>query len=190
MYITDRTKWRSWLSQNYNKKPEIWLIFYRKDSGRPRLSYDGAVLEALCFGWIDSLVKKIDHESFAQRFSPRKKTSSLSQMNLERVRELIKQGKMTKVGLDAISHVYDPKKDNSKNFTIPPDILKAIKENKAAWKNFQNFPPEYQRIRIAYIQSRKRHGISIYKKALSYFIKMTAQNKHIGAVAERKNEKH
>lgn len=188
LYLTDRNKWRSWLSKNYNRQPEIWLLFYNKASGKPRLSYDKSVLEALCFGWIDSIVKKVNDQSFAQRFSPRKNTSSLSQMNLERVRELIKQGKMTKAGLAAISHVYDSTKDNIEDFTFPPDILKAIKKNKGAWKNFQKFPPKYQRIRVAYLQSRKRHGISMYKKALSYFIKMTAQNKRIGTVTERKNK--
>ncbi len=111
LYVTNRKEWRSWLTKYADSEPEIWLIYYRKVTKKPRISHDDAVLEALCFGWIDSTAKKIDDERFAQRFSPRKKTSKLSQINLERVRQLIKEKKMTKAGLLAIAHVYDPKTD-------------------------------------------------------------------------------
>jgi uncharacterized protein YdeI (YjbR/CyaY-like superfamily) len=143
-------------------------------------------LKALCYGWIDSIVKKVDDERFAQRFSPRKPTSILSQMNKERIRELIKEKKMTKYGLEAIAHVFDPETDRTEKFKIPPDILKALKANKDAWKYFKKMPPSYQRIRIAYIENYKRDRMDMYKKTLAYFIKMTAQNKRIGFVRERK----
>src|SRR5512135_236356 len=94
LYVTTRNKWRRWLAKNHDKELEIWLVYYRKDTGKPRISYDDAVLEALAYGWIDSTIKKLDDERFAQRFSPRRSTSVLSQMNKERVRELIKNGKM------------------------------------------------------------------------------------------------
>lgn len=186
LYVTIRKTWRAWLSKNHDKEKEIWLVYYRKETGKPRISYDDAVLEALAFGWIDSTVKKIDGERFAQRFSPRRKTSGISQMNRERVRQLIKEKKMTKAGLSAIAHVYDSKKDRKSKFTIPPGILKAIKANKDAWKNFQKMPASYKRIRVAYIESRKRHGVWMYNKALAHFIKMTAQGKRIGFVRERR----
>lgn len=180
LYLTKRSEWRAWLSKNHNKEPDIWLLFYSKASGKPRLSYDDAVLEALCFGWIDSIVKKVDTESFAQRFSPRKKTSVLSQMNTERVRELIKEGKMTKTGLAAIAHAFDPKTDKEDEFTIPKGILKALKNNATAWENFNKMPPSYQRIRVAYIESRKRHSTGMYIKALNNFIRATEKGKQIG----------
>lgn len=186
LYVTTRRKWRSWLAKNHNKESEIWLVYYRKDTGKPRISYDDAVLEALAYGWIDSTAKRIDDERFAQRFSPRKSTSLLSQMNKERVRELIKNGKMTAAGLAAIAHVYNPKTDKSESFSMPPGILKAIKANRDAWKYFQIMPEAYKRIRAAYIESRKRHGIGPYKKALANFVKMTAKNKRIGFVKERR----
>ena len=185
LYVTKRAKWREWLKKNHKKESEIWLIFYKKNSGRPRISYDDAVLEALAFGWIDSIVKKIDEPSFAQRFSPRKSSSVLSQMNKERIRELIKEGMMTKAGLAALSHAYDPVKDIKERFVIPTGILKALKKNKEAWKNFQNFPESYKRIRVAYIESRKRHSTGMYQKALSNFVKVTAEGKRIGFVKER-----
>lgn len=186
LYVKNRKAWRAWLKKHHKAAPEIWLVYFRKETGKPRIPYDDAVLEALAFGWIDSTAKKIDEERFAQRFSPRRKTSQLSQMNKERVRELIKQGLMTKAGLEAIVHVYDPKKDKKEKFAIPAGIEKALKENKDAWENFQKMPEAYKRIRIAYIESRKRHGVWMYKRALDYFITMTAQNKRIGFVKERR----
>lgn len=185
LYVTSRIDWRKWLSQHHNSARDIWLIFYKKSSGKPRLSYDDAVLEALAYGWIDSIVKRVDDESFAQRFSPRKPTSVLSQMNKERIRELIKEKKMTPAGLAALRHVFNPDTDTHEAFVIPPGILKALMRDAAAWRNFQTFPESYKRIRIEYIESRKRHGIAEYKKSLKHFIAQTAKNKRIGFVKER-----
>jgi uncharacterized protein YdeI (YjbR/CyaY-like superfamily) len=184
LYVDNRKKWRLWLSKHHKTESEIWLIYYRKETGKPRISYDDAVMEALCYGWIDSIFKKIDDECFAQRFSPRKSKSELSQMNKERIRELIKEKKMTKWGMEAIAHAFNI--DEPDNFVIPSDILKKLKANKNAWKHFQKIPSPYQRIRIAYIEGRKRHSMDMYKKSLDRFIKMTAQNKRIGFVRERR----
>jgi uncharacterized protein YdeI (YjbR/CyaY-like superfamily) len=187
LYVIKRKDWRKWLVKNHKKQKEVWLIYYRKKTGKTRIPYDDAVLEALCYGWIDSIVKKIDEESFAQRFSPRRKNSILSQTNKERIRELIKEKKMTKVGLEAIAHVFNPKTDKTEKLVISSDILKELKANKNAWKYFQKMPLPYKRIRIAYIEGYKQYDINIYKKSLAYFIKMTAKNKRIGFVRERKN---
>lgn len=184
LYAADRGAWRAWLAKNHGSETEIWLIYYRKETGKPRISYNDAVEEALCYGWIDSTVKSLDGERFAQRFSVRKGTSTLSQMNKERVRRLIKQKKMTKAGLDAIAHAYDPAKDNEEDFEIPPDILKSLKANKQAWENFQKFPQYYQRARIEYIATRKRHSQEMFDRALNHFIDMTAKGKRIGVVKE------
>jgi uncharacterized protein YdeI (YjbR/CyaY-like superfamily) len=184
-YAKNRTEWRRWLAKNHKKAKEVWLIYYKKESGKARISYDDAVLEALCYGWIDSTLKGIDKESFAQRFSPRKNTSVLSQMNKERIRELIKEKKMTPAGLAALAHVFDPAKHLKEKFVIPPGILKALKANKEAWKHFQKMPASYQRIRVQYIEGRKLHNMSAYRQSLKNFVKMTAQNKRIGFVKER-----
>jgi uncharacterized protein YdeI (YjbR/CyaY-like superfamily) len=184
--VKDSNAWRAWLAKHHQTDSEIWLVFYKKASGKPRISYNDAVMEALSYGWIDSTVKALDNERFAQRFSVRRKTSELSQMNMERIRVLIRQKKMTKAGLAAIAHVYDPEKDKVDDFIIPPDILDALQENRQVWENFQKFPEEYKRIRIAYIESRKRHGPEQFRKSLDYFLKMTAKNKRIGFVKEMK----
>jgi len=81
LYVTDRKKWRRWLREHYKTTKEIWLVYYKKETGKPRIAYNDAVEEALCFGWIDSIVRTIDEERFAQRFSPRKPKSKYSQAN-------------------------------------------------------------------------------------------------------------
>jgi len=176
LYVTNRQAWRAWLAKNGAKQKEIWLVYYNKASGKPRSPYNDAVEEALCYGWIDSIVKKIDGERFAQRFTPRRKGSRLSQMNKERVKILVKKHRMTKAGLAAAGNVHED------NFSIPPAILKALKADKLAWKHFQAFPPHYQRIRVAYIHDTKRVRPVEYKKRLAHFLKKTRQNKRFGMI--------
>ena len=134
-----------WLQVNYKSSEEIWLIYYRKETGRPSLSYHAAVEEALCFGWIDSILKTIDDEKYAQRFSRRNHGSSYSQINKERLAYLDNEGKLTqKVQLEL--------RDNRpENFEIPEDIIAALKSNKAAWEFFKATSPSCQRIRAAYV---------------------------------------
>ena len=178
LYITDRKKWRSWLAKNHNKKKDIWLIYYRKSSGKERIPYNDAVEEALCYGWIDSIMKKIDEEKFVQRFSPRRSNSVLSQLNKERIHVLIKQKKMTARGLTAVKHAFDASSKDSK-CVIKTDILKSLKEDKKIWENFQKFPESYKRIRIEWIEST-RNRPEVFKNRWMYFLKMTAKNKKYG----------
>jgi uncharacterized protein YdeI (YjbR/CyaY-like superfamily) len=91
LYVSSRKEWRLWLEKNFDKKKEIWLVYPKKSSGRWRIPYNDAVEEVLCFGWIDSNVKKIDEENSAQRFSPRNPNSSYSQANIERLKWLLKE---------------------------------------------------------------------------------------------------
>jgi uncharacterized protein YdeI (YjbR/CyaY-like superfamily) len=123
LYVTDRRAWRSWLVKNHGKEKEIWLVYYRKFTGKPRIPYNDAVEEALCFGWIDSIQKKLDAERFAQRFSPRRYNSELSQANKERILKLIQQRKMTRAGLAAVAHVFAPEGNMESDVAIPPEIL-------------------------------------------------------------------
>ncbi|HBA36515.1 TPA: hypothetical protein DCZ15_01420 [Candidatus Falkowbacteria bacterium] len=184
LYVTDRKLWRSWLAKHYKSEKEIWLVYFRKESGKPRISYNDSVEEALCYGWIDSVMKNLDEERFAQRFSVRRKTSTISQINKERIYSLIAQKKMTKAGLAAVKHVFDPVKEKTKRLVIPSDVLRLLKADKQVWANFQKFPESYKRIRVAYLESQRRHGEEQYQRALKHFIKMTTQNKHFGFVKE------
>jgi len=180
LYVTDRKQWRSWLAKNHKKEKEIWLIYYRKSSGKKRIPYNDAVEEALCYGWIDSILKGIDEEKFAQRFSPRKSNSVLSQMNRERIHRLIEQKKMTADGLNAVKHVFDASSKNSK-YLINDDILRLLRDDEKTWENFQGFPESYKRIRIGWIEEARTRP-ELFKKRLEYFLKMTAKNKKYGMV--------
>jgi uncharacterized protein YdeI (YjbR/CyaY-like superfamily) len=181
-YAANRQEWRRWLQQNHDKENEIWLVYYRKETGKPRIPYNDAVEEALCLGWIDSIQKKLDAERFVQRFTPRKKGSALSPSNRERIIKLVAQKKMTQAGLDAVAYAFQPGKEPAGELVIPPEILQPLKADAKAWTNFWRFPSSYQRIRIAYILGRKRHGQELFEKSLNHFIKMTAQNKRFGYV--------
>ncbi|MGB2906524.1 MAG: YdeI/OmpD-associated family protein [Candidatus Aminicenantaceae bacterium] len=180
LYVTDRKDWRDWLARNHMTESEIWLVYYRKLTGKPRIPYNDAVEEALCYGWIDSQQKGIDEERFAQRFSPRRPKSALSEMNRERIRRLIEGKKMTASGLEAVAHVFDAEKDREESFTIAPDILHELKMDNQAWANFQQLPEGYKKVRIGFIESRRRHGEEVFQKSLRHFIKMTAKNKSFG----------
>ena len=125
LYVSDREQWRAWLAEYHDKEQEIWLIYYKKGSGKPRIPYNDAVEEALCYGWIDSIVKGIDDKKYTQRFTPRKPKSNLSAMNRERVHRLLEQGKMTAVGLAAIEHVFDADEQPAEP-EIAPDIEQAL----------------------------------------------------------------
>jgi uncharacterized protein YdeI (YjbR/CyaY-like superfamily) len=173
LYVTNRKKWRDWLKKHYKSEKETWLVYYKKHTGKPRINYNEAVEEALCFGWIDSTVKSIDEDRFAQRFSLRNPKSPYSQANKERLRELIRQRQVAKDVLATIGDVIE------EEFEIPPDILKAIKANKEAWKNLQGFSQSYIRIRIAFIDAA-RNRPQEFKKRLKYFIEMTGKNKQFG----------
>ena len=183
LYAKDRKEWRAWLAKNHRAAPEIWLIYYKKHTGKPRVPYNHAVEEALCYGWIDSILKPIDADCWAQRYSPRKPTSRLSAMNLERVRRLIAAKRMTKAGLARIEHAFDQKKDTRQKATwkVPADIERRLKAEAAAWKHFQRFPASYKRIRIGWIDAA-RHRREVFEQRLRYFMKMTAQNKRFGMV--------
>ncbi len=173
LYVTDRKKWRTWLRRHYKTEKEIWLVYYKKGSGKPRIEYNDAVEEALCFGWIDSIVRTIDEKRFAQRFSPRKPKSKYSPANKERLRDLLKKKQVIKEVRETLSGIFEEK------FVVPEDILAAIKSNKAAWKHFQQFSDSYKRIRIGFIDGARKRPAE-FEKRLAYFIRMTEQNKQFG----------
>jgi uncharacterized protein YdeI (YjbR/CyaY-like superfamily) len=102
LYVTTRRDFRRWLQQHHADRPEIWLVRYKKATGKPSLDYVEAVEEAICYGWIDSLEKSIDSERFALRFSPRRPGSNWTSTNLERARRMMEKKKMTKAGLAAL----------------------------------------------------------------------------------------
>jgi uncharacterized protein YdeI (YjbR/CyaY-like superfamily) len=173
LYVSDPDDWRNWLETHYKTEKEIWLVYYKKDTGKPRIAYNDAVEQALCFGWIDSTVRSLDEQRTAQRFSPRKPKSGYSQANIERLRLLVAQGKVVDNVVESLGDIL------RQEFVFPPDILEAIRADKVAWKNYQNFSEAYKRIRVAFIEGARRRPEE-FRKRLNYFVKMSRANKMIG----------
>jgi uncharacterized protein YdeI (YjbR/CyaY-like superfamily) len=173
LYVTEPKEWREWLETHYKTESEIWLVYYKKHTGKPRIEYNDAVEQALCFGWIDSNLKKLDEERSAQRFSPRKPKSGFSQANIERLRYLASQGMVVGEVLESLGDVLE------RAFDFPDDILDAIRADVQAWENYQTFSESYKRIRIAFIEGA-RDRPEEFQKRLNYFIKTARENKIIG----------
>ena len=132
IYLKTRQEWREWLEKNHANVNEIWLVHYKKSTGKPTISYGESLEEALCFGWIDSLVKKIDEERYAQKFTPRKKNSQWSDTNKSKVIRLVKEGKMSDAGFAAFMKAHDlgteaETKPKAKEIIITTYIEKAFK---------------------------------------------------------------
>jgi uncharacterized protein YdeI (YjbR/CyaY-like superfamily) len=161
LYVTDREQWRDWLSRHHATEAGIWLIFYKKETSKPTMDYEDAVEEALCFGWIDGVIKKLDDEKYVRKFTPRKDKSKWSQLNKKRVDKMIKQGRMTEVGLVKInaakkSGLWDQNPRPQIAFDVPPEFSKALARNKKAKENFDKLAPTYRKHYIGWIVVAKR----------------------------------
>ena len=174
-HTADREAWRSWLSQHHADKQNIWLVSFSAASNKPRISYLHAVEEALCFGWIDGIAKKLDDERTAQRFTPRRSKSHWTELNKERARRLIAQGKMTDAGFATLPDL------SPESFRIADDILMALRADAETWQNFERFPHVYKRIRIGYIEEMRKQP-SMFTARLNNFLKKTHENKMFGVM--------
>ncbi|HEX8426640.1 YdeI/OmpD-associated family protein [Hymenobacter sp.] len=153
-------EWRQWLTEQYTTSPGVWLVYYKKVSGKPRISYEEAVEEALCFGWIDGLARRLDEERSMLLFTPRKPRSVWSKPNKERVARLIAAGRMLEAGLEKINIAkqngsWDALTD-SDALVIPADLAAALQANPPAQQNFTAFSPSSQKIILAWIANAKR----------------------------------
>jgi uncharacterized protein YdeI (YjbR/CyaY-like superfamily) len=172
LHFSDRQEWRQWLQQNFSSAAEAWLVYPKKSTGKKRIVYNDAVEEALCFGWIDSIIKRLDDDHTMQRFTPRKPKSTFSQPNKERLRWLAEHDLIHPSILSNILPVI------REVFVFPPDILNALKEDESVWNHFNSFPEPYKRIRIAYIDSARKRPEELIKR-LQHFITKTRENKLI-----------
>jgi uncharacterized protein YdeI (YjbR/CyaY-like superfamily) len=138
-----RSAWRAWLEKNHAASTGVWLVYAKKHTGLPSLTYDDAVEEALCFGWIDSKINPIDDAFYMQVFTPRKRASAWSPSNKIRVERLLAAGLMTAAGLAAIKAAKDSGKweenKHVEELTIPPDLEKAIRANPDASRNWWSY---------------------------------------------------
>ena len=171
-YTSHREEWRAWLSANFDKEKEVWFVFPMKAAGEEALSYNDAVEEALCFGWIDGVIKHIDPTHRAQRFTPRRPASPYSRPNIERLIWLEEQKLIhPSIRERVLSMIKAP-------YLFPGDIIAAIKRDEKAWEHYNSFAPSYKRIRVAYIDAARKRPEE-FQKRLDSFIKKTRENKLI-----------
>jgi uncharacterized protein YdeI (YjbR/CyaY-like superfamily) len=160
LYVTNREEWRAWLTEHYRSETEVWLIYYKKHTGRPRISYDHAVEEALCFGWIDSIGKRMDDEKFAQKFTPRRDWTKWSALNKRRLRKLIREGRMTEGGLAKIDIAMLGEEAGAKqskdDVEIPRFVKQALMAHAKAWENFRSLTPSRRRAYVQLILDAKK----------------------------------
>lgn len=183
LHLTERAAWRRWLMKNHASESEIWLVFHKKHTGAPSLAYEEAVEEALCFGWIDSIIKKLDGEKYMQKFTPRKKKSEWSEPNKKRARRMIRQGKMAEAGLAKIKEAkadgrWGKVKFRESPARIPLELRAALKENAKAREIFDTYSPSYKKLIIGWIMSARKHETRL--RRIEEVVELAAQNKRLG----------
>ena len=178
LHFKNRKEWRSWLARNHSAENGIWMIFYKKATGKPTIDYEEAVEEALCFGWIDSTVKSVDEEKYLRKFTPRNDKSVWSALNKKRIGKVIREGRMTEAGLAKIRTAkengqWDKPDRPIPALTISSEFAEALKKNLRAKENFEKLAPSYRKQYNGWInvakrpetrQKRIRESISLLEK--------------------------
>jgi uncharacterized protein YdeI (YjbR/CyaY-like superfamily) len=153
--VRNRQQWRSWLRKHHAASPGVWLLFHKAQTGVKSVPYEEAVREALCYGWIDSLIKRLDDDRYVLKFTPRKPTSKWSDLNRKRWAELQEEGRLAAPGLAAAptGNRYAPRPTIPE---LPAYIARAFKANPAAWRFFQALRPTQRRDFVVWIHIAKR----------------------------------
>ena len=182
LFFASLTEWRAWLEEHHAEVEELWVGFYKRDSGRPSITWPESVDGALCFGWIDGVRKSTDETSYKIRFTPRKPRSIWSAINIRRANELSKLGQMHPAGLAAFekrdgdrSAIYAY--EQRKSAKLPPEFEKKFRRQKDAWKFFQSRPPWYRRTSTYWVISAKREETR--EKRLAILIDCSSRNRNI-----------
>jgi uncharacterized protein YdeI (YjbR/CyaY-like superfamily) len=183
LYVSNRKDWRKWLARNHLKEKEIWLVYYKKHTGKDRVPYDDAVEEALCFGWVDSIVNRMDEDRYAQKFTPRKDNSKWSELNKKRVAKLEQLGLMTahgtrKVEIAKQNGKWDEVIERPVFDEIHPDFQIALDQNPDAKSNFANLAQTYKKHYIMWISTAKK--IETRQKRITEAIALLSKNQKLG----------
>ena len=180
-YFRKPADFRKWLEKHHATKAELWVGYYKKGSGKPSLTWPESVDEALCFGWIDGIRKRVDDERYTIRFTPRRRGSIWSAVNTKRVGELKAQGLMQPAGLAAFQdrreYRYGIYSYEQRSATLPEPYLGQMKKNKAAWKFFEAQPPGYQKMMAWWVVSAKKEETRLQR--LQKLIAQSAEGKRI-----------
>lgn len=158
---TSLSDWRNWLAQNHDREQEVWLVYFKPASGRTNLDYESSVEEALCFGWIDSIIQTIDDKKYARKFNPRRMDSKWSETNKRRVLKVIREGRMTEAGMAKVTFDVgnvDTSKPKPRRppVKMPAKMEAALKSRAGLWEAFQKISPSYQRNYILWISDAKK----------------------------------
>jgi len=154
--VRSRARWRAWLATHHDSELEIWLVFYKRHTGRTSIAYGEALDEALCFGWVDSRIRRLDDERYALRFTPRKPDSRWSAVNRRRYSELEAQGLLAPAGRTrgpTAQNAYPPKR---KRAALPRHLRAALQADARAWATFERLAPGYRRMYAGWIDNAKR----------------------------------
>ena len=186
-FFRTQSDFRNWLEKNHVKKQELFVGFYKKNSGKPSITYPEALDEALCFGWIDGVRKSISDDAYTNRFSPRKPGSNWSNVNVRHVERLTKLGRMAPAGLAAYA-LRDPKKTGVYSFEnssreFSPAFKKLFRANKLAWQFFEQQPPSFRRMSIHWVMSAKQEETR--KRRLAQLIESSAKGERHGVIVGR-----
>ena len=173
LYFKNRSEWRTWLERNHIKAKEAWLAHYKIATGRPSVSYDEAVEEALCFGWVDGKKRSIDSERYAYRYTPRSPKSSWSALNIRKAEKLVAEGRMAAAGLQAFEG-HKKRKSPVLPTKLPKELQELFEANKTAWNNFEQFSPGYKRLCIGWVASAKQEETRL--RRLTSLIDHSAKN--------------
>eukprot|EP00762_Andalucia_godoyi_P003337 ANDGO_06525.mRNA.1 thymidylate synthase len=172
-YAASRSDWRGWLQTHHASAADIWLVMCKKHSKKQCVSYDEAVEEAICFGWIDTTAKSVDCDTWVQRYCPRRAKSSWSELNKERARRLVQDGLMTEAGSRVLPDL------SLEEVELRDDVKEALQCDPCVWASFCKFPLYYRRIRVGFVESARTRPEE-FQKRLDNFIKATALNRMIG----------
>jgi uncharacterized protein YdeI (YjbR/CyaY-like superfamily) len=183
VFFATPAAFRAWLKKNHARVNELLVGFYKKDSGRPSITWPESVDEALCFGWIDGIRRSRDDESYTIRFTPRTRTSTWSAVNIQRARELIRLGRMQPAGLKAFEARADERSatysyEQRHSGTLAPADERRFRADKRAWEYFQSRPPGYRKAAIWWVLSAKREETRL--KRLNTLIEDSHNERLIG----------
>lgn len=176
--VETRAQWRNWLEDHCDSTSEIWLVFWKRHTGIVSITYEDAVEEALCFGWIDSLVRRLDEDRYARKFTPRTPDSRWSTINRRRYEGLKARGLLADRGLERAPTSKSGDAPKVSASIIPPYIEKRLREDARAWEYFEQLAPSYRRAYIGWIDSAKREETK--EKRLREAVSLLAAGKKLG----------
>jgi len=182
--VKNRSEWRAWLVANHGKEEKVWLVYYKDKTGKISIEYGDSVEEALCYGWVDSIIKKLDDMRYVRKFTPRRESSKWSPSNKKRVEKLIRDGVMTEYGLQKVEAAKrignwdNPQKKPELTFDIPAEFREALRKNNRAKKTFEKMAPTYQKQYLGWIEvaglPEKR------EKRIKESVRLLAEGKKLG----------